>query len=130
MERKKRTGNILILGLIRIADMFRDGIFVDKNEQEAFRIYSHCCEIMESDYEFDNEEDVCLRLVSCYLNGIGTEVDVRAALEMYKKAENKILEKMEDDAVRYVDKFNEAVQNQDEARKKLINSMDCVSCAE
>ncbi len=78
-----------VVSLYKIGDMYRKGYYVTKDEAEAFRIYSHCLDIVNSDREAAKEfdADVYLRYGDCLLNGTGCEKDPLTALYWAQLAE-------------------------------------------
>ena len=75
--------------LYKIGDMYKNGYYVPENGTEAFRIYSHCIDLVNNNAE-DSENydaDVYVRYADCFLNGIGCEPDAMTALYWAQRAE-------------------------------------------
>ncbi len=78
-----------VISLYKIGDMYKKGYYVSQNSTEAFRIYSHCIDIINSNREAAKEydADVYVRYADCFLNGIGCQHDSLAALYWAQRAE-------------------------------------------
>lgn len=78
-----------VTSLYKIADMYKNGYYVRKNEREAYRIYSHCIDVINSDREAAAayDADVYVRYAECYMNGTGCEKDLLTALFWAQRAE-------------------------------------------
>lgn len=81
--------------LYKIGDMYKNGYYVEKNENAAFRLYENAYEIACRENRLYSG-DAALRLADCYKNGVGTETDQDQALYYYLIAEIRLIEK--DDA--------------------------------
>ena len=75
--------------LFRIADMYRYGQYVTKNETEAYRIISRCIDLINADHDkyVFYEPDVYVRYGEMLLTGSGTEKDPLRALYWAQQAE-------------------------------------------
>ena len=77
-----------LVSLYKIGDMYQNGYYVEKNEKEAFRIYERCLETMTEEAALIVAGPVFLRLGNAFLNGSGTELNLKNAFVCYQKAEN------------------------------------------
>ncbi len=73
--------------LYKIGDMYKNGYYVEKDEREAFIIYSTCYREMDDECAYRMGADICLRMGNAFFYGTGTEVNYSTALEFYKEAE-------------------------------------------
>ena len=93
-EAYKAFSKAALLGIgdaiVRLGDMFLKGLYVAKDEYLAIELYTRARNMsidkladwgMQQVYS-----DVCLRLADCYMNGIGMEKNVKAALTTYAEA--------------------------------------------
>lgn len=74
--------------LYKVADMYKNGYYVEKDECEAFRLYRHCYEQMNEICAQYIGADICMRMGDVYYFGIGTEEDFTKALKFHQEAEN------------------------------------------
>lgn len=65
--------------LYKLGDMYRSGLYVEKNEKYAFRLYERAYE--QIDYEDNRIADIELRLGSSYFYGCGVEADIDVAYD-------------------------------------------------
>lgn len=112
-----------ICSLYKIGDMYRNGYYVKKNTSEAFSIYKRCYELLcEGNIPFVGA-DVMMRMGDCYFQGIGTDVDYKAALEFYQNAENLFYERLERGDYLIKGCYEKVIRRQGEARQKLNESL-------
>ncbi len=69
----------------KLGDMYRHGIYVQKDPEFAFRMYVRAGEC-EQNYIQEYSSDVCMRLGECFLNGEGTERNLDAAIHFLNAA--------------------------------------------
>lgn len=112
-----------LISLYKIADMYANGYYVEKNEAEAFRIYQHCMATMTDEAAKVVAGPVYLRLGKCFLNGTGTEPDAEAALICYQKAEVFLYDMVKDGDAMYKKSLQAAIDGQAKARKKLAEEL-------
>lgn len=75
------------VSLYKIGDMYLKGLYVEKDEQEAFRIYMSCLRAISQEDESRASGPVHLRLGRMFLEGVGTEQSTANALICFNKAE-------------------------------------------
>lgn len=112
-----------ICSLYKIGDMYRNGYYVERNHNEAFRIYSHCMEIMEDSQISLFGADVMMRLGDCYFEGIGTEADYNISLRYYQAAECLFFERLKTGDFMIKGCYDKVISRQDEVRKELQNEL-------
>ena len=109
-----------LISLYKIGDMYLNGYYVPKNEKEAFVIYHRCLETMTDEAAPHVAGPVFLRLAKMYLNGLGTERDLKAALVCYQKAESFLYDMVKDGNVMYKKSLRAAIEGQAKARALLM----------
>lgn len=72
--------------LNKLGDMYKDGIYVPKDERMAFSIYNHCFDIVKRDDSNDAYPGVLRRLGECLYKGIGVEADVTVAKSLLEES--------------------------------------------
>ena len=93
-----------IISLYKIGDMYKNGYYVSKDENLAYKIYDRCMEILDNETDKDERRhlielaaaDVYIRFADSLLNGIGCEIDVerayfwatKANVEFYRRVKN------------------------------------------
>lgn len=112
-----------LISLYKIADMYANGYYVQKNEKEAFLIYDHCASMMTDEAAKFVAGPVFLRLGKCFLNGIGTEADAETALICYQKAEVFLFDMVKRGDVMYKKSLKAAIDGQAKAREKLAKDL-------
>ena len=65
--------------IMKVADAYQRGQFVKKDEIRAFQFYRKLFQHLRETGELMDYPEVCLRLGRCYLEGKGTEADLRQA---------------------------------------------------
>ena len=78
-----------VTSLYKIGDMYKNGYYVSQDFTEAFRIYSHCLNIVNNDQDAEKADgaDIYVRLADCLLNAVGCEKDALKALFWATRAE-------------------------------------------
>lgn len=112
-----------IRSLYKIGDMYRNGYYVEKNEKEAFYIYSRCVQTMTEDAISLVGADVMMRMGDCYFVGIGTDVDYKLAMIYYQRAEQMFYERLEDGDFMIKGCYDHVIQRQSETRNKLQSTL-------
>ena len=73
--------------IVRLGDMYRDGLYVAQDEKAAFDMYRRARDMAARDLDDWGMQqvysDAHTRLGDCYLNGIGTDVDKPWAIRSY-----------------------------------------------
>lgn len=108
-----------LVSLYKIGDMYRGGLYVRKNEVEAFRIYMRCVNSMEQQDELRVAGPVYLRLGWMFLEGKGTPQDFKGALASFQRAEWFLYEMVESGETMYRKSLADAIRGQEMARRKL-----------
>jgi len=79
----------------KLGDMYRDGIYVPKDERMAFSMYEKCYHVVSHDASNDAYPACLVRLAECLYHGIGTEINRSVACNMIKEAERILRIQME-----------------------------------
>lgn len=108
-----------LVSLYKIGDMYLNGLYVPKNEKEAFCIYAHCMDTMTQQAEGRVAGPVLLRLGGMFLDGVGTDEDAKSALICFQKAESYLYDMVRNGNDMYRRSLAEAITGQARARKKL-----------
>ena len=108
-----------LISLYKIGDMFLNGLYVPKNEKEAFVIYQRCLETMTDEAAPRTAGPDFLRIAKMYLNGLGTERDIKTALICYQKAEAFLYDMVRDGDAMYRNSLRAAIEGQARARALL-----------
>ena len=108
-----------LISLYKIGDMYLNGLYVEKNEYEAFFIFMRCAQTMTQEAESRVAGPVFLRLGRMFLEGLGTERDLKSALVCYQKAEAYLYDMVAGGDVMYRKSLNAAIDGQAKARKLL-----------
>ena len=114
-----------LISLYKIGDMYLNGLYVPRNEKEAFCIYRRCLETMTDEAAPRTAGPVFLRLAKMYLNGLGTACDPKAALICYQKAESFLYDMVKDGDVMYKNSLRAAIEGQSKARALLAAELPC-----
>ncbi len=112
------------VSLYKIGDMYRNGYYVPKNEQEAFCIYMRCLETMTPETEPFAAGPVYLRLGRMFLDGTGADRDAKTALLCFQKAEIHLYDMVLGGHAMYKKSLRAAVEGQSKARAELLHSLD------
>ena len=80
----------------KLGDMYRDGLYVERNPKLAFRLY---CIAMNTDRasRMDYYPDIMYRIGKCWFEGVGTEKDLNRALEYLAIARSGYVHREEDE---------------------------------
>ena len=112
-----------ITSLFKIGDMYRNGYYVDKNEDAAFRIYHHCYEELTNESLYFAGADVMIRMADCYYQGIGTHIDYKNALYFYQQAERLYLDRLENGDYFVKNQYEKSISQQIDIREKLVQNL-------
>lgn len=72
--------------LNKLGDMYKDGIYVPKDERMAFSLYSYCYDVVRRDSSNDAYPGVLRRIGECFLRGIGVSADISRAKRLLEDA--------------------------------------------
>ena len=109
--------------LYKIADMYKNGYYVEKDEREAFYIYRHCYEQMTNGHADMIGADICLRMGNVYYYGIGTEKNYELALKYYQEAEQHFYRKINNGDFFARKSLEDVIEKQDRIRKELLKDL-------
>lgn len=112
-----------VFSLYRIADMYRDGNYVEKNTDEALRLYEKCLDILEKngDSNYDRP-NVCIRIAEVLME----KGDYTTALSMAQQAEIGFYQKTMDGVEYSGPSMRMARYLQEDIRKKLDKELPVV----
>lgn len=108
-----------LISLYKIGDMYLNGLYVPKNEKEAFYIFVRCIETMTEEAEGRVAGPVYLRLGRMFLEGIGVSQNLKNALVCYQKAESYLYDMVLSGDVMYRKSLEGAIAGQKKARELL-----------
>ena len=108
-----------LVSLYKIGDMYFNGLYVPENPTEAFHIYMHCIDTMTEEAAGRVAGPVYLRLGKMFLEGNGTEQNLRKAMISFQKAELFLTDMVMNGDVMYKKSLKEAVEGQKEVRKLI-----------
>ena len=108
-----------LISLYKIGDMYKNGLYVEKDEVEAFCIFRHCEELMDDEQEEEVGADIYIRLADCYYYASGTERDLGKALRYYQKAEQLYHPRLRDGDFMYKKQYERSMAMQEVVREEL-----------
>ncbi|MBR7094806.1 MAG: sel1 repeat family protein [Clostridia bacterium] len=112
-----------LISLYKIGDMYKNGYYVEKDEQEAFCIYSHCLEGLDDSNTTILGADVHIRMADCYFYATGTEQDLAAALRHYQAAERLYWVRLGEGDFLIRKQFERSIAMQDTVRTEMRKSL-------
>ena len=112
-----------LVSLYKIGDMYLHGLYVPKNEKEAFYILMRCIETMSDGAAYRVAGPVYLRLGRMFLDGVGTEQNLKNALICFQKAESYLYDMVLGGDVMYKKSLSATVKGQEETREKLSEQL-------
>lgn len=112
-----------LISLYKIGDMYLNGLHVTRNEKEAFCIFMRCIETMTPEAEDRVAGPVYLRLGRMFLEGIGTEQNLKNALICYQKAETFLYDMVLSGDVMYRKSLGAAIKGQQKVRELLAEKL-------
>ena len=101
--------------------MYLNGLYVEKNEKEAFYIYMRCLETMTEEAANRIAGPVYLRLGKMFLNGTGIKKDLKSSLIAFQKAEMYLYDMVSAEDVMYKKSLKEAICGQEKAKDRQNN---------
>ena len=110
-----------LISLYKIGDMYANGYYVSQNDEEAFCIYTRCMETMTEEAAPNVAGPVFLRLGKAFLEGKGTEIDPKAALVCFQKAETYLYDMVSRGEDMYRGSLHDAIGGQEDAREMLLD---------
>lgn len=109
--------------LYKIGDMYKNGYYVEKDEKEAFYIYTHCYKQMTEFCAKLIGADICMRMGNVYFYGIGTEKNYETALKYYQEAEQHYYRKIRNGDFFAKKGLEGVIEKQNEIRKILLDEL-------
>lgn len=112
-----------LVSLYKVGDMYRNGLYVEKNPAEAYRIYSRCLETMTDEAATRVCGPVYLRLGEMLLNGEGCEPIAENALFSFQRAELYLYDMVKSGDDMYRKSWEQAIEGQKLAREKMQSEL-------
>ena len=112
-----------LVSLYKIGDMYKNGYFVGKDPEEAFRIYTRCLDTMTDDAAPRAAGPVFLRVGTALLGGEGTKKDPKQALVCLQQAELFLFDMVSRGETEYTGSLHDAIDGQARARAELAASL-------
>ena len=112
-----------LVSLYKIGDMYLNGLYVPRNEKEAFYIFMRCIETMTPQAEGRVAGPVYLRLGRMFLDGIGTEQNLKSSLICFQKAETFLYDMVLNGDAMYRKSLQSAIDGQAKARERLAQKL-------
>ncbi len=112
-----------LISLYKIGDMYLNGYYVEKNEKEAYCIFSHCMQNMTDEAAVRVAGPIYLRLGQMYLDGLGTDKDLKSAQACYQRAEFFLYDMVKNGDDMYRRSLEAAIEGQEKVRKALIDEL-------
>ncbi len=106
----------------KLGDMYRYGHFVDQDDKMAFELYMKAFNC-EDDGNFF-KADVAYRLGDCFLNGIGCQKDLFAALTVLEISERHFYEKIKRRDREASEKFPKMMALLDETKRQIAKELE------
>ncbi|MCD8286114.1 MAG: sel1 repeat family protein [Clostridia bacterium] len=109
------------ISMYKIGDMYRNGYFVEKDENEAFEIYKECGKILRGSKDTIRScgADIYMRLADCYEKGIGTPQNLRKALKLYQRAERLFYDRLMEGDFMIKHNYQHCIEEQSRVRSVL-----------
>ena len=112
-----------LVSLYKIGDMYLHGLYVPKNEREAFFIFMRCIETMTDEAARRVAGPVYLRLGRMFLEGTGVERNYKNSLICFQKAEAFLYDMVHGGDVMYRKSLDDAMKGQETVREKLAEEL-------
>ena len=112
-----------LISLYKIGDMYLNGLYVRKNEKEAFNIYMRCLDTMTEEAAPIVAGPVHLRLGKMFLYGLGVDKNYKSALICYQKAEAFLYDMVADGDIKYRKSLEAAIRGQAKVRELLLGEL-------
>ena len=112
-----------LVSLYKLGDMYRNGYYVDREPELAFRLYKRCLDQMQGDDVRLVGGPVHLRLGDMCLEGEGTAPDAEMALYHYHMAELMLYRMIQDGDYMYKKSLHNAIEGQKRARDQLAQRL-------
>lgn len=112
-----------LISLYKIGDMYLHGYYVDKNEAGAFSIFIRCLQTMTEEAEGRVAGPLFLRLGKMYLEGLGTDKDLKSALACYQRAEFFLYDMVKNGDDMYRSSLEAAIDGAERTRQELASEL-------
>lgn len=108
-----------LISLYKIGDMYKNGYYVEKDENEAFCIYKHCFDGLNEINTPIAGADIYIRMADCYFNGTGTKRNPAIALEYYQIAERLYWIRLQEGDFLIKKQYERSIEMQAKAREEM-----------
>ena len=112
--------------MIKLGDMYRDGLYVKKDSGLAYRIYKKCFYRLDEKTTPEYGAEIAIRIADCNYEGTGTPTDYFNALTFYQKAEQLYYVRAMERRPVPKNIFEKAVKYQEKIRTVLIDEL-CIN---
>lgn len=110
------------ISIYKLGDLYKNGYYVEKNEQTAFLLYRRANDIVQKNSLPNDDDctgDVCFRLGDCFHRGIGTEPCLDLALDFFQKAEVAFIDRLRQGDFLIKKMLTTAIDRQEEIRRLI-----------
>ena len=108
-----------LISLYKIGDMYKNGYYVEKDENEAYCIYKHCLECLNDVNTPILGADVHIRIADCLFNGTGIDINIARALEHYQTAERLYWNRLQEGDFLIKKQYERSIDMQAKARAEM-----------
>ncbi len=108
-----------LISLYKIGDMYKNGYYVEKDENVAYCIYHHCLEGLNEVNTPILGADVHIRIADCFFNGIGVKKNAAIALEHYQIAERLYWIRLQEGDFLIKKQYERSIEMQAKAREEM-----------
>ena len=112
-----------LVSLYKIGDMYKNGYYVQKDENEAYSIYSRCLDGLNEENTPLVGADVHIRMADCFFYGVGVEKNVAIALEHYQIAERLYWIRLQEGDFLIRKQYERSVEMQAIAREEMKKAL-------
>lgn len=108
----------------KLGDMYRNGYYVEKNDDTAFLMYVRSWEMKSYKDRADTVKgNKAYRMADSFFEGIGVDINYNLALEFYQTAETEFYKQIKNGDP-YCKKYLEkSIERQEECRMKIIDDL-------
>lgn len=108
-----------LISLYKIGDMYKNGYYVEKDENEAYCIYKHCLDGLNEVNTPILGADVHIRIADCFFNGTGVKKHFGIALEHYQIAERLYWIRLQEGDFLIKGQYERSIEMQAKAREEM-----------
>lgn len=108
-----------LISLYKIGDMYKNGYYVEKDENEAYCIYRHCLECLNEVNTPILGADVHIRIADSFFSGMGVKKNAAIALEHYQIAERLYWIRLQEGDFLIKKQYERSIEMQAVAREEM-----------